>query len=212
MLSLEQTPLPFLPSFDDHTPMAPKRGRRTSDELNRRVRANLNILSIPDMQSIGSAAPSSPFLLLQPQTTTCHSRGGVGAVPGSPYEKILLAGAMRSKANKAQQQQRSHVLVAPPGRKAQNTLRSPVARTVVQTPPPMVKTSSPGKNSPGSNHSLMSLRMAAMVKGSSDARAQLKFGGVVNKSFAAPGRSLSSPYRPSRALPSRNRSFNALCA
>jgi len=202
MLSLEQTPLPFLPSFDDHTPMAPKRGRRTSDELNRRVRANLNILSIPDMQSIGSAAPSSPFLLLQPQTTTCHSRGGVGAVPGSPYEKILLAGAMRSKANKAQQQQRSHVLVAPPTR----------ASVVAVAPPPMVKTSSPGKNSPGSNHSLMSLRMAAMVKGSSDARAQLKFGGVVNKSFAAPGRSLSSPYRPSRALPSRNRSFNALCA
>jgi hypothetical protein len=158
------------------------------------------MLSIPDIQS---SAPA-PFML-QPQ-------GGC-EVSGLSFDKILLGGAMRNKvaaaAKKPQlvSQTQQKVPVKPV---VASTIGSPV-RKVAQTP--IVFKTSPFK-SDGANPSLMSLRMAAMVKQSSDAKAQLKFGsGPFKKSFQAPGRALSGPYRPSRAMPvMRNRSFNALCA
>ena len=185
MLSLEHTPMPTLPSLNDTTPMAPKRARRTSPTLSRRVRANLNVLSIPDIQS-GTTAP----LTLVPQ--------GRSSVGGVSFDKILLNGAMRNKhmlANK-----KSHV-IAPLSK-----VNSPARKAIS----PSILKSSPLK---GPNNSLMALRMAAIVKGSSDTKAQLMFGGA-NKSFELPGRTRSSPYRPlvSRAPPIRSRSFGAVCA
>ena len=169
------------------TPLAPKRARRTSPTLNRRVRANINMLSIPDIHSDGPSAP----LQLAPQ-----GRADVG---GLSFDKILLkskvAPAPASPAKK------SHVIVPLPKSNSRNSpkniIRAPALR---------------GSPLKGPNNSLMALRMASMVKGSVDAKAQLKFGGL-NKSFQVPGRARSSPYRPSRALPTRNlnRSFNALC-
>lgn len=195
MMSFEHTPMPLLPSFGDATPMTPKRPRKTSATLSRRVRANLNELSIPDIHS-GSSSP----LKLMPQ--------GSASFGGLSLDKILLNGAMR---NKQQQQQKktSHV-IAPLAPKTTNVVSSPPRKQVL-SPSSLVKKSSPLR---GPNNSLMALRMAAMVKGSADTKAQLMFGGKVNKSFELPGRARSSPYRPlvSRALPLRNRSFNAICA
>jgi hypothetical protein len=178
MMSFEQTPLPTLP-FDNCTPLPPKRGRRTSAALNRRVRANLNILSVPDINEVGSAP-----LQLQPQKR---------AILGSSYEKLLLGGALRKAQMKA---------------KSSNHMRTPTPRTVVSAPAIKANSMKTGGTS------LMSLRMAAMLKGSADANnAQLMFGAA--KSFQAPGRARSGGYihrSPARAIPVRNRSFNAVSA
>jgi hypothetical protein len=198
MSSLEFTPMPLLPEFDNVTPMTPKRVRRVSEALHRRVRANLSLLSIPDIQS-----PASVPLLLQPQ--------GRGEVTGLSFDKILLGGAGRNKAAAAAKtlQRLSPPQQNIPLRPVMVTTRISPVRKTAQTPAAF-KTS-PLKSG-GDNPSLMSLRMAAMLKGSIDAKAQLKFGnGLSNKSFQVPGRALSGPYRPSRANPMRNRSFNALC-
>lgn len=184
-MDLEHTPFPLLPSFDVATPATPKRKSRTSAALNRRVRANLNTLSVPDLSSVGG---SSATLQLQPQGRT---------VLGSSYEKLLLSGAVRNK-NKVMS---SHG-------KPKTNLRTPAPRTIVSAPN---KANSLSMKTSGT--SLMSLRMAAMLKGSADAKnVNLKFGGQFDKSFAAPGRARSSPYRPSRSMPLRNRSFNAVSA
>ena len=200
MMSLvDQTPLPLLPAFDDiTTPLPPKRSRGASAALSRRVRANLNVLSIPDISGAGGAAPLR--LQLQPQ----------GTMAGTSCEKILLGGAMRNKASKAQL-----ILQQQPSKQQQQQLSCKKPTTVTNTrrvlsaPPPALM-----KKNANANVSLLSLRMAAMLKGSADAKAQLKFGGslAAAKSFQAPGRARSSPYRPSRNVPTRNRSFNALCA
>lgn len=203
MTSLEkQTPLPMLPTFDNATtaPMAPKRSRGSSVALNRRVRANLNVLCIPDIRSSNNTA--APLQLqMQPQGKTAVD-----------FQSILLGGAMRNRASKAKliltAKHNKPIIHHHSHKSSPNSLRTPVERRFLPGPPPQLKG---GKNA---NMSLLSLRMAAMLKGSVDAKAQLKFGTSLggNKSFAVPGRSLSSPYRPSRATINRNRSFNALCA
>ena len=176
----QSTPFPQVPAFDDvATPATPKRVRRTSVALNRRVRANIGALGIPNISAMGSGP-----LRLEPQKRS---------IMGSSYEKLLLGGALRHKNSQASKTISSS--------KAKTSLRTP-PRTVVSAP--MKTTMKTG------NISLMSLRMAAMLKGSSDAKAQLKFGQTL--SFSPPGRARSSPYRPSRSMPVRNRSFHAVSA
>ncbi|CAB9517581.1 expressed unknown protein [Seminavis robusta] len=201
MFSLDQSPLPMLPTFDNVTPVPPKRGRRTTASLNRRVRAHLDSLTIPDIQKAGGV--SAP-LMLQPQ--------GRSQVGGVSFESILLGGRNKTAAAAP----KAPLLASPLAQKAKAapTIRGSPARRAAA---PVFKTS-PLKNAGGafsSGPSLMSLRMAAMVKGTADAKAQLKYGssGPFNKQFQAPGRTRSSPYRPSRAVPTmRSRSFNAVCA
>lgn len=207
-----QTPLPLLPAFDDTmtAPSPPKRSRGSSEALNRRVRANLNVLSIPDMRP-GAPGAAPLRLQLQPQGTS---------LAGTSFEKILLGGAMRNKASKAHL-----ILNTSPSRKQKLQLLSkkplPLTsnRRVLSGPPPSSMmhrgNSSPLSVKKNANVSLLSLRMAAMLKGSTDAKAQLKFGGSLagKHSFQAPGRTRSSPYQPSRNIVNmRTRSFNALCA
>jgi hypothetical protein len=192
MMSLEQTPMPLLPSFGACTPMPPKRKCRTSSTLNRRVRANLNELCIPDIQS-GTSAP----LKLTPQGRTSFA--------GLSFDKILINGAKKHMAQTSSSTptvtiKKSHVI--PPLPKSHSPGRKVISPSVLKS------------SSPRSNNSLMALRMAAMVKGSADPKAQLMFGGKFNKTFELPGRARSSPYRPlvSRTPPMRSRSFGAVCA
>lgn len=206
------TPLPLLPANDDiATPATPKRSRGASASLSRRVRANLNTLSIPDISNKNMAG--GLHLQLQPE--------GRVTMGGASFESILLGGAMRNKASKAHlilnpsssSSSLSPALPAPPKQQLQLHPRkqpTTMRRTGARASKPvmmMMHKGSPIKTK-NDNVSLLSLRMAAMLKGSTDAKAQLKFGG----SFQAPGRTRSSPYRPSRNIPIRNRSFNALCA
>ena len=214
MMSLldQNTPLPLLPAFDDiATPPTPKRSRGASASLSRRVRANLNTLSIPDISN--KNMDGGLHLQLQPQ--------GRATMGGASFESILLGGAMRNKAKKAQlilNASSSSSSALPALHKQQLQLHSRKQPTSMRRtgagaskPVMMMHKGCPIK-AKNDNVSLLSLRMAAMLKGSTDAKAQLKFGGLAQKSFQAPGRARSSPYQPSRNLPVRNRSFNALCA
>jgi len=235
-----QTPFPPLPDLNTTTPPTPKRCRGASEELSRRVRANLHVLSIPDIATISDTDASS---------TNQFSCGGLQLQPQGQMKNIssmFLKGAMRhnnnnNKAHQSQLMNQSSLslslskktnLMTANSRRPFDHLRSPVIRQVLAAPPADLqkkkkKTITPRQvKSPDSTTSLLSLRMAAMrakVGGGGgqepqqDQDQQLLFFGVTaadKKSFHAPNRSRSSPY----SLPSRNtnlvrnRSFNALCA
>lgn len=206
-LDLQCTPMPTLP-MDGNVPepTTPKRVRRTSEALNRRVKANIGALYVPSMNEIGAGSR----LTLQPQARSLVS---------SSYSKTLLSGAMKKiqerqqqKKQQEQQKQQQQQQVSPQTSRAlpRSMVRPTTPRNNNSRNLPVIKNMRSGTNS------LLSLRMAAMLKTSPDqiglkpTVAHMKFGAP--RTFNVPGRANSSPYRPSRAIPTRSRSFNAVCA